>query len=286
MTEALHPLIDCRSRPAFLADFYGATPGTAGFDTARWLNRRTGSLVDDHFRASHTLDGYLDEIRLSGISQAVVVGRDTPGLVVSNDRIADLTRGRPQLIGIGSVDPQTHGIIATLTEIERSVLTLGQKAINIEPGFGAPPLHADDKLFHPVYDVCQSLDVPVCLMSGPTTPDLAYNDPSAVGRVARAYPRLNIVCYHGYWPRADEIIGVAFRYENVFLCPDMYLFAPGGRAYFEAANGVLQDQLLFGTSYPFRAMAQTVADFSALEWKDDVREKVRAGNAKRLLGLS
>jgi hypothetical protein len=42
MTETRHTLIDFRSRPAFLADFRGATPGTAGYDTARWPNRRTG----------------------------------------------------------------------------------------------------------------------------------------------------------------------------------------------------------------------------------------------------
>ena len=285
MSNNRQTIIDFRSRPALLAEFYGSTPGSAGYETAKWLNRRTGSHIDDHFRASFTVEGYLDEIRRSGITHAVVVGRDTPGLTVSNDRIAELTQGHAELIGLGSVDPQTRGTAATLAEIERSISVLGQKAINLEPGFGAPALYADDPLFHPVYDACQSLDVPVCLMSGPTTPDLACNDPAAVGRVARAFPRLKIVCYHGFWPRIAEIIGVAFRYENVFLCPDMYLFAPGGSAYVEAVNSVLQDQFLFGTSYPFRAMKQTVEDFDTLAWKDGVRAKVLYENARRLLKL-
>ncbi|HEY9192577.1 MAG TPA: amidohydrolase family protein [Methyloversatilis sp.] len=285
MSDDRQKIIDFRSRPALLAEFYGSTPGTAGYDTAKWLNRRTGSRVDDHFRASFTLEGYLDEIRRSGITHAVVVGRDTPGLIVSNDRIAGLTRGHAELIGLGSVDPQTRGTAATLAEIERSISVLGQKAINLEPGFGAPALHADDPVFQPVYDACQALDVPVCLMSGPTTPDLAYNDPAAVGRVARAFPRLKIVCYHGFWPRVSEIIGVAFRYENVFLCPDMYLFAPGGLGYVEAASGVLQDQFLFASSYPFRAMRQTVDDFLALGWPDSVSDKLLYANAQRLLKL-
>jgi hypothetical protein len=278
-------IIDFRSRPSLLADFYGATPGTAGYETARWLNRRTGSRIDDHFRASATLEGYLEEIRGAGISRAVVVGRDTPGLTVSNDRIAALTAAHPALIGLASVDPQRHGRDATLAEIDRAVHVLGQRGVNIEPGFGEPPLHADAAVFLPVYDACQSLDVPVCLMSGPTTPDLAFNDPSAVGRVARAFPRLNIVCFHGFWPRVQEIVGVAFRYPNVHLCPDMYLFAPGGSAYAEAARGVLQDQFLFATSYPFRAMRQTVEDFVMLGWSERVLEKVISANARRLLKL-
>jgi predicted TIM-barrel fold metal-dependent hydrolase len=285
MTAAVLPILDFRSRPALLGEFYGSTPGTPGYDTARWLNRRTGSASDEHFRASFTLDGYLREIRAAGIARAVVVGRDTPGLTIANERVAELTEHHPELIGFGSVDPQAHGVDAALRSVEHSIKTLGQKAINLEPGFGAPALHADDPVFFPVYELCQSLAVPVCLMSGPTTPDLAYNDPAAVGRVARAFPRLNIVCYHGFWPRAAEIVGVAFRHENVHLCPDMYLFAPGSAVYVEAANGVLRDQFLFGTSYPFRAMRQTIDDFVRLGWRDGVLEGVLFGNARRLLGI-
>jgi predicted TIM-barrel fold metal-dependent hydrolase len=284
MTTPQSPIIDFRSRPAFLAEFYGSTPGTPSYDAARWLSRRTGSHDDRHFHTSFTLDGYLDEIRSSGIGRAVLVGRETPGLSIPNDRIAELVAGRPELIGFASVDPQARGA-AAVAEVERSINRLGLRAINIEPGFGAPALLPDDQVFFPVYEVCQALGVPVCLMSGPTTPDLAYNDPAAVGRVARAFPRLAIVCYHGFWPRAAEIVGVAFRYENVYLCPDMYLFAPGSQVYVEAANGVLRAQFLFGTSYPFRAMAQTVEDFRKLGWREEVLDAVLHGNARRILNL-
>ena len=30
-------VIDMRCRPAYLHDFFGATPGTAAYETARWL---------------------------------------------------------------------------------------------------------------------------------------------------------------------------------------------------------------------------------------------------------
>jgi predicted TIM-barrel fold metal-dependent hydrolase len=285
MTKQQIPIIDFRSRPAFLAEFYGARPGTPGYDTARWLSRRTGSRDDRHFHASFSLDGYLDEIRRSGIDRAVLVGRETPALTVPNDRIAELAAGRPELIGFGSVDPLARGAESAIAEVERAVKQLGLRAINLEPGFGEPARLPDDPVFFPVYEACQALGVPVCLMSGPTTPDLAFNDPAAVGRVARAFPQLSIVCYHGFWPRAAEIVGVAFRYENVYLCPDMYLFAPGSKVYIEAANGVLRDQFLFGTSYPFRAMAQTVDDFLQLGWRDEVLPGLLHGNARRILGL-
>jgi hypothetical protein len=58
-------------------------------------------------------------------------------------------------------------------------------------------------------------------MTGPTTPDLAYNSPDAIGRIARFFPELQIVAHRGAWPRVTEIIGVAFRYANVTLVPDI-----------------------------------------------------------------
>ncbi|WNV03587.1 amidohydrolase family protein [Candidatus Methylospira mobilis] len=278
-------IIDMRSRPSFLHDFYGATPGSTEYEVARWLNRRVGSNNDEHFIRSKTINGFVDEISEAGITQAVVVGRDIPGIRIPNDSIQEITLPHNELIGVGSVDPQAQEIGATLKEIERAILTLGLSGINIEPGFGATPMGADDPSLYPVYDACCQLDVPVFLMSGPTSPSLEYTDPAAVGKIARAFPKLSIVCYHGFYPYVNEMIGVAFRHENVYVVPDMYIFLPGGGLYIEAANGFMKDQLLFGTSYPFRAMKQTIDDFLRLGLKEEALDPVLYQNAKRLLRL-
>ena len=278
-------IIDMRSRPSFLHDFYGKTPGTKAYETAKWLSRRTGSLDDEHFAKSTTIEAFVQEVRDAGISQAVVIGRDTPALKHANEEIADLVQPFPELIGIGSVNPQTQSPKAIAREIETAVRTLGLTAINLEPGFGSPPLKADHPALFPAYEACQALGVPVCLMSGPTSPSLEFTDPAPVGRVATDFPDLKIVCFHGFYPYVNEIIGVAFRHANVFVVPDMYLFLPGGSLYVEAGNGFMRDQLLFGTSYPFRAMKQTVNDFLALGWKDEVLDGILQGNAERVLNL-
>ncbi|MGZ4960808.1 MAG: amidohydrolase family protein, partial [Methylomonas sp.] len=248
----------------------------------KWLNRRVGSRDDEHFTRSVDTQAFVEEIREVGITKAVVVGRDTPNLTVSNDRILEITAPHPELIGIASVDPQKPDALA---EIERAINQLGLPGVNIEPGFGNPPLFADDPALFPIYDACSQQKVPLFLMSGPTTPNLDYARPEAVGRVARAFPQLPIVCYHGFYPYVNEIIGVAFRYENVHLVPDMYIFLPGSHLYVEAANGFLRDQLLFGSSYPFRAMSQTVQDFLNLGFKEQVLDSVLSKNAERLLKL-
>ncbi|MEO8937013.1 MAG: amidohydrolase family protein [Burkholderiaceae bacterium] len=275
-----------RSRPAFLHDFYGKTPGTPEFEVVKWLNGRVGTKDVMHFTRSKNVAAFVQEVKESGITSSVIVGRDTPGIKHSNDEIRSLVKGQKTLVGIGSIDPHRVGVRAAVLEVERAVLKLGLKAINVEPGFGSPPRSADDPMLFPIYDACDQLGVPVSIMSGPTAPSLDMVRPSAVGHVAKAFPKLSIICYHGFYPFMDEIIGVAFRWENVAIVPDMYIFAPGGRRYVEAANGCMRNQILFGSSYPFRPMRQSIDDYQALGFRDDVIDDVMYGNARRVLKLT
>ncbi|HEX4510603.1 MAG TPA: amidohydrolase family protein [Burkholderiaceae bacterium] len=279
------PIIDIRSRPSFLHDFYGKTPGTPSYDVVSWLGKRVGARDPMHFTRSKDVDAFVDEIREAGISHAVVVGRDTPTVKHSNDEIHALVQGHPELVGIGSVDVGALAPSMIGAEIERAVKVLGLKAINLEPAWFEPGRPVDAAELHPVYEACQALGVPVSLMAGPTAPDLDHVRPEAVGRVARRFPRLSILCYHGFYPYVNEIVGVALRHENVSIAADMYIFSPGGKVYVEAANGFMSEQLLFGSSYPFRPMRQSVDDYLALGFRDDVIEKVMYGNAARVLKL-
>jgi predicted TIM-barrel fold metal-dependent hydrolase len=279
-------VIDMRSRPSFLHDFYGKTPGTKDFEVVRWLNGRVGSRDVDHFTRSGNLRQFVAEVRSAGISTAVVVGRETPTIRHSNDEISKLVKGRQELLGLGSVDPYARGLRPAIEEVERAIQVLGLAGINLEPGFCNPAAHCDDRMLFPIYDACDQLGVPVSIMSGPTTPSLAYTNPIHVGHVARAFPNLSIICYHGFYPYVQEMLGVALRYENVAVVADMYVFTAPGQLYVDAANGFMKNQLLFGSSYPFRPMKQSVDDYRQLGFKDDVIENVMFRNAERVLKLA
>lgn len=285
------PIVDMRNRPTFLHSFFGSTPGTPDYEVVRWLNGRVGTRDMDHFTRTPNLGAYLREVDHAGITYAVMVGRSTPTVRISNDTVAEMTREPglvvpTGLIGVASVDPYDLGTDGAVVEARRAVQDLGLRAINIDAGFYEEPMRADDDRLLPLYELCVNLGVPAFVMSGPTSPDLTFNDPLAVDRVASMFPTLPIVCCHGFYPNIDAMIAVAFRHENVYVSPDMYTFAPGGNLYVEAANGFMQDQFLFGSSYPFRPMSQGVEDFRALGLDKEALQQALWGNAARLFGLS
>jgi predicted TIM-barrel fold metal-dependent hydrolase len=280
-------VIDLRCRPAYLHPFFGGVPGSPEHDVARWLNRRVGTRgADNHFERSLTPEGFLAEVREAGLHKAVVVGRHTPSQHLPNDTIHGIVHGHDELLGIGAVEPALQGIDGALKEIDRAIDVLGLAGIDLEPGFTEPARHPDDALYWPIYEHLQKRGIPLFLMSGPTTPDPSYNDPARLAAVARAFPALKIVVYHGYWPNVQQAIGVAFRYENIHLVPDMYLFLPSSEGYVQAANGFLAEQLLFGSSYTFRPIHQSIEDAQRLGLKDEVVEKFFSGNAERLFGFA
>ena len=282
----LTPIVDMRNRPSWLHKFFGSTPGTPEYDVVRWLNKRVGTLDIDHFTKSPDLDKFIAEMDDAAISVGVMVARSTPTVRVANEDVAAVAKSsKGRLLGVASVDPQQLGETKALQQAEHAIKNLGHCGLNIDAAFYETALKADDKSLLPLYELCQGLGVPAFILSGPTTPDLTLNDPFAIDRVAAQFPKLQIVVCHGCYPHIDAMIAVAFRRENVFVSPDMYMFSPGGKLYIDAANGFMQDQYLFGSSYPFRPMKQGVSDFHAIGLSPSSFEKVAYKNACRLLKL-
>lgn len=285
-TSKSTPVVDMRNRPTFLHPFFGAEPGTPSYDVVRWLNRRVGSRDIDHFTRENDPASFVKEMDRSGITVAIMVARSVPGVRVSNKDLNAVAKTNNQrLVAIASVDPIELGREAALAEARHAIKDLGMKGLNLDAGFYKKALKADDEILMPFYELCQELGVPAFVMSGPTTPDLSFNDPLAVDHVAKTFPKLPIICCHGFYPNVFAMVTVAFRNENVYVSPDMYTFCPGGSLYVEAANGFMRDQFLFGSSYPFRPMKQGLEDFGNLGLNPEAYEAATFRTANRILNL-
>lgn len=241
-----------------------------------------------------SMDGFFDEMEEAEIDYTVALGQNRPEMrvgetrfpssIVSNSHIHDLqTRYPNKIIGVAGIDV-TNTIHDAMSEIDEFVSEKGLRGVFIEPQRSM--LNPDDPGIFPIYERCIELDVAVTIMTGPFAgPDLSFSKPASIDSVATRYPALKIIAAHGCWPFVTEILAVAFRHENVFVCPDTYHFVAGSQPYIEAANGFMADQLLFATAYPARRLKQTVDDFKGLGLDPAPLKKALGENARRLLGI-
>jgi uncharacterized protein len=235
---------------------------------------------------ARSIDMLIGEMDQAGVGIGVVQARNSDFFgSVSNDDVGAIVRDHPgRFIGIAAIDPANRR--AAIAEIDR-MMNAGFRGINVEPGAYPVPIYPDDRRLYPIYAHCEDRNIPVIIMAGGNAgPDLSYSFPVHVDRVAADFPRMKIVVSHGGWPWVSEILHVAFRRENVYLSPDMYLHeAPGWEEYLKAANGFLADRFLYASCYPLTPVKEYAEWFQRLPFRPETRERALWKNAAALLGL-
>jgi predicted TIM-barrel fold metal-dependent hydrolase len=115
---------------------------------------------------------------------------------------------------------------------------------------------------------------------------LDYTRPIYLDHLAADFPNLTIIAAHPSWPWADEGLALARHKANVFL--DLSGYSPKyiPPQYIQFANTLLQDQMVFGSDYPFIPPERWLADFEEAGFRPQVRDKILLLNAQRMLGLS
>jgi predicted TIM-barrel fold metal-dependent hydrolase len=222
----------------------------------------------------------------AGVGRVMLSAWHRPGKwVISNDTVAAMVRQFPQrLIGVAAVNLEKP--VEAVHELERAVKELGFKALRVVPWlWNRPP---NDKFYFPLYVKCIELDIPFCTQVGHTGPLM----PSETGRpvpyldeVALTFPELRIVAGHIGHPWTDEMIGVAWKHENVFIDTSAYLprYYPQQLVHYLKTYG--QDKVLFGTNFPQLSFAKCVQQVHAMNLPEEIQTKFLSGNARRVFRL-
>ncbi|MBF9235502.1 amidohydrolase family protein [Microvirga alba] len=270
-------LIDFRTRP-ITPEYMALVSGPS-----RALNwRRWGLPVPN----PEPLENFFEHLKKAGVDIGVFTGRQSTTLGemtfgVSNDYVASCAAASSgRLLGVAGIDISDQAF--ALEEMERCVRELGLKGISIDPG--RAKVFVDDRSVYPIYEKAAELGVPVIITMGPFVGK--YGDPSTVDAPAADLPGTNFVCSHACWPQATEFLALAYRRTNVFIEPSIYWNLPGAFPVFEAANGLLQDQIIYASAYPFSTL-ESIDSFKAqIEWDEGAWRKVSFSNAAALLGIS
>lgn len=285
-TQRKLQLIDFRGRPP--------TPEFNSYfipESTVAVNFKVGATYVSPAYFANSVELFLEEMEQANIVKTVALGRNAKALnpkqngFIPNDHIYDLMVAYPdRVIGCAGID-LTNTVHNAIEETQRCAQR-GFRAIHIEPARSYDAMPNDKRIF-PLYERCIELDMPVVIMTGPLAgPTIEYTNPVYIDDVARQFPKLKIVAGHGCWPWVTQILGVAFKHRNVFICPDVYMFMPGADEYVRAANTYLQDQFLFGTAYPYRPLKQTADEFLALGINPVAMEKIVYSNIVKLLKLA
>ncbi|HVS13751.1 MAG TPA: amidohydrolase family protein [Thermoanaerobaculia bacterium] len=203
---------------------------------------------------------------------------------------ARLQRAHPgRYLGVAGIDPA--GVVHDpLAEIQRAVEELDLRAIALEPGrepFDAP--HPADPRLHPIYALIQELGATLMLQTSGYYGgrNLDYANPRWIDQLAESFPELRIVCGHGCYPWARELVAVAVRRHHVYPSPDLYLYTPARREWTYAVNrGLIADQLLFGSGYPLGLpLEQSVRRFLIAGWRPRRLDRILYRSALRAFAL-
>lgn len=245
-----------------------------------------------------TVEAFFKDISGAGITTAVSVSGNNPGLKIGswdlpdrttpNKMMADLQKQYyGKFIGVAGIDTGNR-FHEAVREIE-SCHAMGLRSVFIEPG-RSPGCNLDDPRLFPIYQKCQDLNMTLIPQtSGPFGgASVDYANPKHIERVAANFPRLRILLGHGCYPYVREAIVMTNRHSNVWISPDIYLFHLGTEDWLKAVNENLfgfEDKFVFGSAYPVVLIKPFVERFLSLPWRKDVLPKILYRNALKALEL-
>lgn len=242
-----------------------------------------------------SVDKFVSQLEEMKVEKAVIFNLDeeTPsGLTgLPNDYYADIVRKYPdKFIGIAGIDP-LKGMDA-VREIRRSY-DLGLRGVAVRPFmFDLPPNHAK---MYPIYSTCVELDIPIWfhLSINYSSRSMEVERPIYLDLAAQDFPELKMIAGHGGWPWVTEMMAVAWRNPNIYV--DIASYIPkyigmpgsGWEPLIQFGNSILQDRVLFGSTWLFMGLSiQDLAEgVLELPLKEEVKQKWLHGNAARLFGL-
>ena len=249
----------------------------------------SGRDLEDFVKMAKNMDELAEELRAADFMRAIIVGRDaetTYQFKPNHKEIIPFLKKYPDLfIGFAGIDP--HKGMEAVYQLDKLVKDDGFSGAAIDPMYAR--IRSNHERYYPIYAKCCELDIPIIITTGlsPSSPGVTMDSsaPIYIDAVARDFPMLKIILSHGGYPWVSETIGLAIRNSNVYLELSECETQPLSDAYLEAANGPLQEKILFASAHPFFHYQDGITLYQRLPFNKNVRENIMWRNAAKLLNL-
>jgi predicted TIM-barrel fold metal-dependent hydrolase len=247
-----------------------------------------------HSSGGVSLEAMLEQMDEAGIERGFLVAAKSgrPGLPGSYhmppEVVFDAVKQYPdRFYGLVGIDPYQG--MTGVRAMEHAVKELGFIGAHLYPHwFELAPNHAK---YYPYYAKCIELDIPVQMQVGQSLIYAKDQTCRSVGRpiylddIACDLPELKLIGTHVGIPWTDEMIAMAWKHENVYICTDAHSPKYWPESLVKYINSYGQDKVIFGSDFPVLRFKRTVDEIDALNLKPQVRKKFLHENVKRVYGI-
>jgi len=253
-----------------------------------------GKVKGKHDASGISLETMLAQMDEAGIEYAFLVAAKSgrvglPGCYhMPPQVVADAVAQYPdRFLGLVGIDPYQgmEGVRA----LEHAVRELGFIGAHLYPHwFDLPPHNAK---YYPFYAKCIELDIPVQMQVGQTLIYAKNHRSRSVGRpiylddIACDLPELKLIGSHVGVPWHDELIAMAWKHENVFICTDAHSPRYWPQSVRHYVNSYGQDKVIFATDFPVVRFKRTIDEIHALDLKPEVMRKFLRDNVVEIYNL-
>jgi len=248
-----------------------------------------------HDAGGISLESMLEDMDAAGIERGFLVAAKTgrPGLPgcyhMPLDVVANAVEKYPdRFFGLAGVDPYQgmDGVRA----LEDAVKNMGFIGAHLYPHwFELAPNHAK---YYPYYAKCIELDIPIQMQVGQSLIYSKDNRCRSVGRpiylddIACDLPELKLIGSHVGIPWQDEMIAMAWKHENVYICTDAHSPKYWPESVWRYLNSYGQDKVIFGTDFPVLRFTRTRDEVEERNLKPVVHTKFLRNNAINVYRLA
>jgi len=253
-----------------------------------------GKVKGRHDSRGVSLEAMLAQMDSAGIRRAFLVAAKTGRLGLPGsyhmppEVVAEAVAQYPdRFSGLIGLDPYQG--MAGVRALEDAITNMGFIGAHMYPHWFE--LEPNQAKWYPFYAKCAELNVPVQMQVGQS---LIYSKEQrcrSVGRpiylddIACDLPELRLIGTHVGIPWTDEMIAMAWKHENVYICTDAHSPKYWPKPLVKYINSYGQNKVIFGTDFPVLQFKRTVDEIDDFGLKPEVRRKFMRDNAIRLYGL-
>lgn len=196
----------------------------------------------------------------------------------------------PQFVPFISADPIALPGEAGANHIQHMVETKGARGIKLHPIL--QDFNVSDSRMFPIYTICEKLNVPILVHSGPAKGGIAVAEPKSFARALGAFPNLSFILAHmggGSW---QQLTTISEAYPNAFFdCCEIIEWtgatnAPSKQQLAQLIKDVGPERVIMGSDFPWYDLEnqiELIMDLPVLSLEE--KEGILGPNAERILSL-